>query len=701
MPEQPFFGMTDQMPQFVERPSDTLPTDEMMAPQIDEDDVLRCVQNDFANSVKDKEEWGWIDKRTYDITAYYGIKDAALSQKPWPGASNYPVPITPTLLDTGWANLKASQRSADGKIVRVTGIGEEDIRKAVPLEALLNWQLTNDIPLDSVQDKNIFRTLLHGTGIVKVIQDFNRNSVKVISFDIENFYLPIDAEGVQFEDNQGHVTQIIPLSNSDIEFRKELGIYKNMDRIVPGARISNRHGADSMQKLKDYVTGTNKEQRNNRETYFLAETYTEYRPKSGTGYGSGPSRAGVRPQSLIVWWSPNGGTIHRIAINQDKIVPFAKFDLYPTPGYFFSQSLPEKIRNIQEKANYADKQNTDALDRSISPAMFVDSTDEFNTGVAQRVPGGIYPKGKKGSTVEFEPQPPRERGFENQYQQMWIEARELTGLIDINMGANTNDKTLGQTQIRSYRADIRFSSLVKRFERGFKDLVDLVYHYDNKFMPTDTKIKVLGYSDYKTLAELFPNASNQEIGLGIQGKFDFSFAGAAVTDVDRERQDKMMFYQMLIQSPAVLQDLGTYWKALNQLAEAHGIRDFETIMTKPPEASIMSAQEAIQRVISGQTDIQLRPGINTESYIFEIGLFKRSQAFIGLAPEYQQAILDMEMKANVMRAAEMQAMMDLQMIQQGQQAQAQSIAISQQAQADAQKEDVTEDDGMPEEMPVQ
>jgi hypothetical protein len=693
---EPLFGMTDQMPAFTDRPSDTLPTQEMQAPAFDEDDVKNCVMSDFQNDAKDKEEWGWVSKREYDLKAYYGIKEAAMSQRPWPGASNYRVPITPTLLDTGWANLKASQRSADGKIVRVSGVGEEDIRKAIPLEALLNWQLTNDIPIDSVQDKNIFRTLLHGTGIVKVIQDYERNRVKVISFDIENFYIPIDAEGVQFSDNQGHVTQIIPLSKNDIEFRKELGIYNNLDKAVPGARITNRHGADSIIKLKDHVTGVNKEQRNSRETYFIAETYTEYRPKSGTGYGGGPSRAGVRPQSLIVWWSPNGGTIHRIALNPDKIVPFAKFDLYPTPGYFFSQSLPEKIKNIQEKADYADKQNTDAMDRSISPAMFVDSTDEFNTGVAQRVPGGIYPKGKSGSTVEFEPQPPRERGFENQYQQMWIEAREMTGLIDINMGAGTNDKTLGQTQIRSYRADIRFSSLVERFERGFKDLVDLVYHYDNKFMPTNTKIKVLGYSDYKSLSELFPEAQGREIGLGIEGKFDFEFAGAAVTDIERDRENVKMFYGMLIQSPAILQDRGTYWKSLNQLAEAYGVRDFETVMSKPPEALIMSAQEAIQRIVSGQTDIQPRPGIDVESYIYEVELFMRGQAFVGLMPEGQQALMDLRQRCYIIRAAEMQAMMDLQMVQQGQQAKAQAIGISEQAQKDAQKEDVTEDDGMPE-----
>lgn len=685
-------GMNSMMPQYQDGASDTTPTQNNMSSNIDEDDVKQCVVNDFDNDCKDKEEQGWVQKREYDLKAYYGIKDAAMSQRPWPGASNYPVPITPTLVDTGWANLKASMKAPDGKMVQVAGVGEEDIRKAIPLEALLNWQVTNDIPMDREQDKNIFRTLLHGTGMFKVIQDFNRNRVKVISFDVENFYIPIDAEDVQFEENNGHCTQIIPLSRSDIEDRKELGVYKDLDRIMPGARLSRRQGTDSLVKLKDYVSGTNKEQRQNRETYFLAETYKEYRPKSGSGYGDygSSTRAGVRPINIIVWWSPNGSTIHRIAINEDGIVPFAKYDLYPNPGYFFSMSLPEKIRNIQEKANYADKQNTDALDRAISPAGFVDDTEAlFATGQPQRVPGGIYPKGK-GNKIEWEPTPVVERGFERQYQTMWVEAQQLSGLIDISYGQPTKDQTLGQTQIRTYRADIRFASIVARYGEGFKDTMDLIYHYDNKFMPTETKIKVVGYADYMKLSEIFPDGNGRRYGLGIEGKFDFSIGGSAVTEVQKQIEDKKLFYSTQLAMPDVIQNPATAWKMRNELAELQGIRDFETVMTKPKEALILSAQEAVQRVISGQTDVQMRPGIDTDSYIFEIELTMRSEMFQGISPEGQQALMKMRQIAYVMRAAEMQAQQDLMLIQQrqqaDQQASAQAQAISQQAQSDAQRQ---------------
>ena len=194
------------------------------SPMLDEEDVMRCVQEDFANDVKDKEDYGWLEKREWDFKSYYMVKDYAMTQRPWPGASAYPVPIIPALLDTGKANLQASKQSEDGRWVGVKGVGEEDIRKANPLEALLNWQCVNQIPMEEVEDITDFRMLLNGDGLQKVIQDHIHNRVKLINFDAENFYIPIDADGVQFPDNHGRCTQIIPLTWNDVQVRKMWGI---------------------------------------------------------------------------------------------------------------------------------------------------------------------------------------------------------------------------------------------------------------------------------------------------------------------------------------------------------------------------------------------------------------------------------------------------------------------------------------------
>ena len=683
------FGMSPTSPAIREDGATDAPMGE--SPNtLDADDIRRCVQEDFSNDCKDKEEQGWTEKREWDIRAYYQVKDFAMMNRPWPGASAYPVPITPTLLDTGKANLMASKQAADGRWMTCTGVGEEDIRKAVPLDSLMNWQLNTQIPMDEIEDMTTFRMLLHGDGMQKVIFDPRKQAVKIISFDVENFYIPIDAEGVQFDDNNGHCTQIIPLTRNDVEMRKAWGIYEDLDKMMPGARISSggHSRSDGLLRLKDEVAGQDREGRNRRETYFLAETYKEYFPKSGSGgYGSsGPSRVGVKPVYITVWWSPNGGAIHRIAINKDKIVPFSRRRVYPNPGYFFSMSMPEKIRHIQEKANYADKQNTDSLDISIMPPLFFSDTSELEKSRIRRMPAGMYNLGRD-QTIQSAPLPPRERGFEVEIQRMWSEAQNLTGLIDISIGKATGSPTLGQDEIRSYRADIRFSDLFKREQRGFKDTLDLVYHYDNKFMDRKTKVKILGYADYKSIDELFPNKMGLEMGLGIEGKFDFSFAGAAVTDREKQKMDKIAFYGAMSAQPDVMANPHDSWNVKEALAEAHGIRDLETVITKPIQALIQSAQESVQRIVSGQTGIHLRPGIDTDSYIFEIELFMRSETFMALDQELQMELMNMRKLSYIMRAAEMRATMDMQIVQQRQMANQQASAISAQAEQDVARQE--------------
>ncbi len=463
-------GMMQGTPNLPAAPAMNSPDPKAKDTGFDEQDIVRQALYDFKNDIRDKEDFGWLFKRQYDIRAYYGVKNAAMQNWPYPGASAYPVPITPTLLDTGWANLRASMEGENGELIRVGGVGREDQRRAKILQSLMNWQVTTDIPVDEVLDAAVFRALLHGDGPIKVIQDFTRNSVNMFSFDPENLYLPIDASGFQKQDTD-HVIQIIPLSETDINDRKLLGVYKNLDSIRPGAAIATAQATDLLMRERDIATGTNMEQRIRRETYYMMEYYKTYYPKSGTGYGSNgsPSSAGVKPQEIIAWISPNGGAAHRIVKNIDGVRPFARMNVYPNAGRFFSMSMPEKLRNIQEKADYADKQNTDAMDRAIMPAGFTDDKEVFNPGASMRVPGGIYPLGSRGQTIVWEPQPARDRGFEQQYQTMWQEAQQITGLIDISYGSQArSDKTLGQTQIRSSRADIRFNAIYKRIDRGWK-----------------------------------------------------------------------------------------------------------------------------------------------------------------------------------------------------------------------------------------
>lgn len=647
--------LSPETPQLMDKPSDTIPpVDRGDITNLDEDHLRGYILELFKNDIADKRQMGWTEKRAYDIKAYYGLKNDALKHIPWEGASAFPVPLTPTLTDTAHANIQASIWNNPRGPTKVNAVSVEDIRTSRYLEEFMNWQVMNEMDMETEQDKDVFRTFLHGTGFQKIFFDIKSNKVKVYSVDIENIFLPIDAHGVQPDDSD-HIIHVIPLQYNDIQLRKAMGIYRYPDEIMPGIGITTDIDAEQKKQLMDQVSGTSLITKSRRDNFYVAECYLTYIPKNA-----------YRPLELIVWISPNGGRIQRIRKNDRGLRPLADTHAYPFPDRFFSMSLPEKIRNIQEKIDYADKQNTDALDRAISPAAFFDETEQFNPQVHQRVPGGIYPKGK-GNTVEWEPTPQIERGFEREGVRLWEMAERLTGVIDITQGrATTGEKTLGETKIRVTRADVRFSTVFKRFERGWAKKMNLVYEYDNTYIDRKKKLRVLGYKDFKSVDELFPNDGNSGIGLGINGTFDFNFSGALISEVEEQNQKIVAFCQSQRETnPLVLNDRASLWRITQREAEAMGIRDIETIIAKPPEADILGVEEFIERIMSGQKDIQIRPGIDTLRYVFELQLFMETETFQSLDPQRQQTLMVALRRAYVMSVAERRAQMDLELAKEG------------------------------------
>src|SRR3990167_2355108 len=175
MPEDvPGLVLNQDMPILENRPNDVIPEkDRNDITSIDKQEISNYIITLFRNDIKDKEEFGWIQKRKYDIESYYMIKNEALRHTPWEGASNSRVPLTPTLADTAHANIKASMVSSSGLIAKVKGVGPEDVRKAPILQDYMNWKLNNEIDTETPMDSNIARTVIHGTGTIKVLRNLN------------------------------------------------------------------------------------------------------------------------------------------------------------------------------------------------------------------------------------------------------------------------------------------------------------------------------------------------------------------------------------------------------------------------------------------------------------------------------------------------------------------------------------------------
>lgn len=219
----------DNFPPEKDKPiGDSIPDRKTPDSDIPDDELTEVVMADLMNDIQDKEDFGWQEKREYDLKAYYGIKDEFLKNYPYPNASAYPVPITPVLLDTGKAMIGDLKWRNPDKCVVVSPVGAEDIKKVKHLEALLNWQCLNKIKDMKMEDSaSDFSMLLHGTGYEKIIMTGLKDRFDVSPFNvpIEFIYLPIDARSPEISDSD-HIIQIIPLSSNDLRQRIASGVYR-------------------------------------------------------------------------------------------------------------------------------------------------------------------------------------------------------------------------------------------------------------------------------------------------------------------------------------------------------------------------------------------------------------------------------------------------------------------------------------------
>lgn len=622
-------------------PSDILPpNDRGDITNLDEDHLRRYIYSAFLNCITDKQDYGWVEKKKYAIESYYGKKNEAMKHWPFENASAFPVPLTPTILDTAWANVQSGLFADRENPIGIEGVGVEDIRPAGKLLKFLNWQLVNESDFEKESDKNVFRGFLHGTAVLKVIFDIKTNKVKIRSIDIENFFVPIDSTGVQREDTD-IIVHIIPLSYADIQLRKAMKIYREPDAILPGANLILRD-SDQIRISLDEISGMSIDTKIRRDNYYIAEIDVfNYIPPDA-----------FRSLDLKVWMSPNGGTIQRIRKKDKKIKsPYAVAHCYPYADRFYSMGIPEKIRNVQEKIDYSDKQYTDSLDIASNPAIFVEDTDDMQRGRRQRVRGGIYPIGK-GNRITWEPQPPIDRAQSQERAILWEMAERLTGVIDITQGraSSFGGKTLGEIEIRTARADVRFSNIFKRYAGQIEEAAKIIYQLDYMYVSEEKIIDVIGFSvSGYSVNELFPIKNGELV------EHNFKITGYLESERNADEEKKIRFLDSQMTSLLVSSSEENIYNISNRMAELMGIRDYGNLVKRPKGTRIIGVDEFIQRVVSGDKSIQIRPGIDTDDYIFEIELFFRSGMFKNLEDYQKKLLLDAHRKATIMREAELRA----------------------------------------------
>ena len=606
-----------------ERPTDNIPSVDNPDADINEEDLGQYLVGLLKSYISDKEQMGWDEKRQYDLRAYHGLKEEWMSNFPWPNSSNYPVPITPVLLDTGWAAINDLIWRDKNKLVSVSGIGEEDADNAEDLQSVMNWVFTNGIQGAKREVfANTFQMLKHGTSHLKVVRQAREDGkfqLDLNTVPVEWIYMAIDAKSPEIGDSECNI-QIVPLLSNDLRDRIRWGVYKNLDKIGKGWNVGNANSPEKLAQLKQQITGLDVTRRVTRDTWFIGEAEITYYPKYS-----------LRARELIVWFAPSTGAILRVIDNTDKIRSLADWYVYPNPGMAYHRSLPEIVRHVQEKANYTDKQVTDAGDKAISPAGFYDSTSGFQPNMSLRVPTGMVPMKNVNSIVweQVNIAPIMER--KDEIRNLWLDAERISGFSDLWQGVNSRQtNTLGQDVLRSKKADIRFKTVQEYVDDAWKRTNNKIYEYVNRYMPRDVKVKILGSNEFVSIEKLFPApdpANGLTQGLGLSGNYDFSIANKSVDDQEREDQNTSMLAGMLLSDSRAMQDLGNWYRTWKMKAEAIGFKNFGKIISKPKEADILTPDEVVECIMSGEKDIQPSVYADPSTYEERIRMYMRTGNF--------------------------------------------------------------------------
>lgn len=633
--------------------------------QIDRDKLSAYILELLKNDIRDREDFGWTAMREYDQLAYDGYMKRATT--PWNNASNYAVCLTPTLVDTAHSNVMGGMFSDERRVVDVHGVGPEDIRTEKHLEALLNWQVLNDIEdaYDTI-DKTVHVAFKNGNGVIKVIQGYGgpqRNKVIWSRVPIENIFLPLNARGAQVGQTD-HIFELISLTENDKQQRILLKgpngkpVYEGLEDLARGNKVSFSTAIDSLVNVRDITSGTSLGRRYSNDMYYILECYLTYYHE--------PKEDGADPVAveLIVWIAPQGGKIMAMVENKDidddtgePIRPYSlRWIPYPREDRILGDSLPWMVRDTQQELNYAHNQNMNAADELIKPFKFYDPASGFDPEANQQTPNGWYPVPNPRQNV-YIPDMKFDAIFERQFNLYWEYAQRRTGLTELFQGRSPDrEQTLGEAQLRVNKTEIRFKTVYDRFEQGFKELLYLTYFYDKRWMPRDTKVKVLGATEYQTIEELFPK--------GFRGRYNFSFSSAPLTEKAARKNNIQNFVAIAMGSMLVANDRSAQWKLLDMLGEVNDVSNVGAIISKPKEANILSPQEAIQRIMSGQYDIMPDPGIDVNDYMLRIQMFMKSDAFKEGEPECQMAIQLLLRRVDNIRVGQQMAMQDAQMIRQ-------------------------------------
>ncbi len=309
--------------------------------------------------------------------------------------------------------------------------------------------------------------------------------------------------------------------------------------------------------------------------------------------------------------------------------PFAEASMIPVKGRRFGISYLELGEGLHDVMKEIMDQMVDAGTISTSPFFFYKSTSLQKPEVLTLSPGEGYPMADPKNDIHFPNIPNNSQSFGINMLTVLTQMKERLTMVGdlqagkIPAGKSSALRTQGGINALLGQAEARPERILRRFFMGLTELYSQVHELNQRFLPEDKKIKLLGTID----ADVDPYQTISDRS-AITGRFQFTFKANVFNISKGALQGALQNIMAITISPLFLQ-LGistpdTVYRQAKKFIESWG-QDPRDIINPPTPTANSQLIQAEEAIVSIMTDV-MPTGQPFEGFI---GHLQKLQAFIG------------------------------------------------------------------------
>lgn len=396
---------------------------------------------------------------------------------PWPGASNFSVPLILSTVDSIHARIMKAVFDVDP-----IWLARPKAPQAVGVATKAQWYLdywADEMEIGQKLDIVVHNMLIEGVGVAKI--DWMRD-VRELPTDpsfqvpgmpnqlvteyegpeltpvpLKDFVLiPADSPTIEEAVYVGHK---VYRNRGQIENARDQGHYFNVAKLFEKAK----HG-DSVTEKVPHPSGlvaphTASLEDPETQQFELVELYGRY------DFGGGPIPA-------IFTFSPQHEILLRINPHPYEYsrAPYISFAIFPRANQFFAKSVPEHLESIQEELTTFHNMRADAITRKIAPPIMKRKGSGWDPTKKKWAPGQVIEVTDPAEIVELQLSDIPGTVF-NHEQDLLAFSERVTGTSDYFMGRSpSQSRTATEVNRVTSEGLARMDVMISRFQSTMRRL---------------------------------------------------------------------------------------------------------------------------------------------------------------------------------------------------------------------------------------